>query len=340
MKDDQMMGDDVSVDIRNWDWSGTKTVQTVASTRSFSAIRRNRMLVGGVTLVAIVLIAIIATAASGNKQSPPPEFATISEEHKDLLAMVQAAMISEEHKDLLAMVQAAMTSENISTDDLLRTNSYQYKAFDWLMTNANLDDYDDSQKIQRFALACFYYATFQVANEYVENPEPWFQNESWVTDAEECEWAGIHCTSGKQVHSIFLEQNKMSGSLPMELALLGPSLKGLDLSSNEIGMKDDVLELFSHLTKLEKLEVDDNHLQTNDGLPSSLSACTELRKLVLSRNLMGGPLDNGVLDNLMKLSECYLIHELKMMCHRIGPYLTTFGFLFSMCVLLYSSSRD
>ena len=301
MKDDQVMSDDV---------------QTATSTTSFSAIRRNSLLVGGVGLLAIVLIAIIASAASGNEQSPPPEFATIPEEHKDLFAMVEAAM----------------TSENIPTDDLLRTNGHQYKAFDWLTKNANLDDYDDSQKIQRFALACFYYATFQVTNEYVENPEPWFQNESWVTDVDECEWAGIDCTSGKQVHSITLEKNKMSGSLPMELALLGPSLKGLDLTSNEICMKGDDLELFSHLTKLEKLELDNNYLPTSDGLPSSLSACTDLQRLVLSSNLMEGPLDNGVLNNLTALSEFSAVHWI--------PYKGRLSHKYSDFSLVRRISRD
>jgi hypothetical protein len=286
---------DVDEFIRNW-WEeaqgeGEHDMRDwiVAPVMRFGAIRRNRMLFGGIGILAIVLIAIISTSASGNKQSPPPEFATISEEDQELFSVVETDM----------------NSKNVSTDDLLRTNAHQYKAFTWLTENANLEDYDDSRKIQRFALACLYYATFQVANEYTETVEPWFQDESWVTDTDECVWAGITCDSENQVHTITLVSNKMSGRLPMELALLKHSLKGLDLTSNHIFIQGDDLELFSHLTKLEKLSLDSNYLLTGDGLPFSLTACTELKKLTLSYNLMEGPLDNGVLTNLTKLSEFF-----------------------------------
>jgi hypothetical protein len=284
MKDDQMMDDDQSIDIRNWDWSGTPTT---AATKSFSGIRRNRLLFGGIGIIVIVLIVIIATASSGDNQSSPPEYATIPEEHQDLFTLVE---------DL-------MKSENLSTDNLLRTNAHQYKAFTWLTENASLDDYEDSKKIQRFALACLYYATYQVTNVYIENPEPWFQDESWMTDTDECEWIGIHCNSDKRVHSIVLEQNKLSGILPMELALLKHSIKGLDLTSNNLFMGGDDLDVFGHLTMLEKLELDGNYLLTGDGLPASLALCTALRKLLLSSNLMEGQFDNGVLDGLTQLSE-------------------------------------
>lgn len=278
-------------DMRDW---------AIAPVISCGAIRRNRLLFGGIGILAIVLIAIIATSSSGNQQSQPPEFATISEDDQELFSMLETDM----------------NFNNISTVDLLRTNAHQYKAFAWLTENANLDGYDDSQKIQRFALACLYYATYQVANEHTETVEPWFQEESWVTDADECEWAGIHCDTENQVHSITLLKNKMSGRLPMELALLKHSLKGLELASNHISIEGDDLELFSHLTKLEKLSLDNNYLYTVDGLPSSLTACTDLQKLTLSYNLMEGPLDNGVLTNLTKLSEssivlCRLQHRTK-----------------------------
>jgi hypothetical protein len=292
---DNMSSGPVDVDdfIKNW-WEEAQgegehdmRARAVAPVINFSVIRRNRLLIGGIGILAIVLIAIISTASSGNKQSQPPEFATISEEHQELFSTVETDM----------------NSKNISTVDLLRTNAHQYKAFTWLTENANLDSYDDSHKIQRFALACLYYATFQVENEYTETLEPWFQDESWVTDADECEWVGIHCDSQNQVHSITLVKNKMSGRLPMELALLKHSLKSLELTSNHIFIQGDDLELFSHLTKLEKLSLDDNYLLTGDGLPFSLTACTDLQKLTLSYNLMEGPLDNGVLTNLTKLSE-------------------------------------
>ena len=201
------------------------------------------------------------------------------------------------------MIEDALLSLNLPTDNLLLTKSYQYKAFDWLSENTNLEGYDDSRKLQRFAMACFYYSTFQVTTKHTPEPSPWVYQEYWLTDKHECDWTGIHCTASKRVHSISLEKNNLTGKLPLELTLLKDTLMGLDLSTNSIDMTIDDMNVFGMLPRLEKLLLDDNYLESRQGLPQSLQKCTDLRKLKLSYNLLEGPLDNGILNNLQKLSK-------------------------------------
>lgn len=254
-----------------------------------NAKRRRQVLYGGVGLVALILVIIISiSVSSGNKdqQQEPSTYATVAEEKKELFAHVEESL----------------SSLNLPTDDLLLVGSYQYKAFDWLSENANLEHYDDYRKLQRFALACFYYATYQVATTQTPSPDPWVYDEYWITEKHECDWTGIHCTASKRIHSISLERNNLTGKLPVELALLAESLRGLDLSTNSLAMNLDDMDMFRHLPGLEKLLLDDNFLVSNNGLPTSLSLLTDLRKIRLSNNLLDGPLDNGVLQNLQKLT--------------------------------------
>ena len=268
---------------------------------------RRRFLYGGISLVALILVIVISVCVSSgnrNNKSEQPTYATIAEEKKELFALVEDSLIT----------------LNLSTDDLLLTSSYQYKAFQWLSENANLEAYDDSHKLQRFALACFYFATFQVATKYVPQPDSWVYQEYWLTDKHECDWAGVHCTAFKRIHSLSLERNNLTGKLPFELALLGYALKGLDLSQNSITMTVDDMEVFRLLPKLEKLLLDANFLVSSTGLPTSLETCTDLRKLRLSYNLLDGPLDNGVLNNLQKLSKsCYSLLCSVWHCYPYNP---------------------
>ena len=230
--------------------------------------RLRHLMYGGLGVVGVViLVVIVAVTATNNKSSPQtPTYATVAEEKKELFSLV-------EH---------ALTNLNLTTDDLLLVGSYQYKAFTRLSENEHLEEYDDPHKLKRFALACFYHATYKQTTNYTPNPDPWMYDEYWLTDKHECDWAGVHCTASKRIHSISLERNNLTGRLPLELALISDALKGLDLSSNSLTMKGADLELFRYLPKLEKLLLDDNYLVTGSGLPASLSTCTELRKLRLS----------------------------------------------------------
>jgi hypothetical protein len=102
-------------------------------------------------------------------------------------------------------------------------DSPQSRAFTWLADNANLDDYPDWKRIQRYVLAVFYYST---------NGDKWRENDGWLSDDDECTSWFIQETSeeypacrqsGSFAH-ITLKKNQLNGTLPAELALLSEGL--------------------------------------------------------------------------------------------------------------------
>lgn len=107
---------------------------------------------------------------------------------------------------------------------LQNADSPQSKALEWLQGNANLDGYPDWKRIQRYALAVFYYST---------NGDKWRNNNGWLSDEDECtvwfiqetseEYPACHRQSGSFAH-ITLKKNNLNGTLPAELALLSNGL--------------------------------------------------------------------------------------------------------------------
>lgn len=61
--------------------------------------------------------------------------------------------------------------------------------------------------------------------------------------------------------------------------------------------------VFDYFHKLKHLDLEDNFLESNDGLPRNFKAMADLEEFKASYNLMSGPLDNGVLETLQKLSK-------------------------------------
>lgn len=247
--------------------------------------RRRRCIITGASLVTVILVIVIATLAGGNRRNPP--YQTVTDENKEVYTLVKSLYIGHE----------------LPYDDLLLTSGYQNKAFNWLASTPNLNDYPHERKIQRFALACFYYATNNVATEYNPNPRPWKDDTHWLSDKHECDWPGIICTTEGRIQSISLEHNDLSGRLPLELGMIWDDLKVLELSFNDITMVDDDWDVFYHLKKLEKLALSANHVISSTGIPSQLLRCWNLRKLLLSSNQLSGPLENGILKDMQKLSK-------------------------------------
>jgi hypothetical protein len=104
----------------------------------------------------------------------------------------------------------------------------QNNALKWLANNTNLGNYTDKRKIQRYALAVFYYST---------NGDNWSNNTGWLNNENECDWYiqpnnNTLCASGDVVNLDFIDEdtrtdNNLDGTLPNELALLSGSLSKL-----------------------------------------------------------------------------------------------------------------
>jgi hypothetical protein len=112
---------------------------------------------------------------------------------------------------------------------LSNSSTPQYSALIWLANNTNLDMYSNKQKIQRYALATFYYST---------NGDKWNNKSGWLSDADECEWynsesfndlGGSFCHDGEVVGLAMVEVdtvsgNNLDGTIPNEIALISNSL--------------------------------------------------------------------------------------------------------------------
>ncbi len=249
--------------------------------RSSGLSRQARLCIFGGSFLALVLIIVIPVSIALDRNAK------------------ESAAISA----LRTLVVDALKKENIDTSGFDDESTYQEKAFRWLYyNNPNLSSMDRTQVLQRYALAAFYYSTYQVATLYTPNPPIWVSSNRWLSTESACDWEGINCNSRDRVDRISLESNALTGKIPADLSLLREHLKELDLTTNLLYMETADLEFFGSLTKLETLLLDDNYILTEDGLPTSIGECTSLEKLRLSYNLMGGELPDDFFSKLTQLT--------------------------------------
>ena len=194
-------------------------------------------------------------------------------------------------------------SRDVSSTPLTFTGTPQYKAYLWLTENTNLSFYGRATKIQRFALASFYYSTFQVQTLYTQdNPPEWKDRTGWLSDFDECaSWFGVVCNGSNQVTGLKMQDNDLTGKLPFELAFL-PRLHDLDLTTNLLFMEGAELDVFGTLLGLRTLMVDDNFLTYDNGLPPGFALLTDLEVMRLSYNLFEGQIDGSIFSNLRQLT--------------------------------------
>lgn len=139
-------------------------------------------------------------------------------------------------------------------------------------------------------------STFAKANDYYKfEVVGWTSSTNWLSSESECEWEGITC-EGDAVSGILLREHNLSGSLPVELAFFSSSLTTIDLTENLIFIDaENDRTPFDHLNRLEQLLMEDNYVITDTvGVPASWAAMTSLKKLVLSYNILQGPLNQDL----------------------------------------------
>jgi hypothetical protein len=134
-------------------------------------------------------------------------------------------------------------------------STYQSQGLLWLEQSPLANSYSTEQIVQRYSLACLFFTSFGIANEYTDDETfEWKISQGWMSDDDECKWYGIFCVDGNIV-GIDLSNNKLSGSVPMELGLLGRSLESLDLSRNSISNKGAELAWIADLKNLKEFQV-------------------------------------------------------------------------------------
>jgi len=244
--------------------------------------RRNRMLLYFGIVTVIVAISIGTYFAVDNKKDDGNKTA--------------------QSEALLRELSSVMTSKGLDASRLSVSTSYQAKAMQWVLDTDKLILEDKATLLQRFTLACLYYATNDVITLYTDTAVSWRDSKGWLSADSECTWLGVQCSSKGNVNGITLESNSMTGALPKELMILADHITSLSFTSNLLYMVGDDFDVFDKLPRLETLLIDDNYMSTTDGLPSSFKSLVSLKKLRMSYNLLGGELSNDMVKSWPKLT--------------------------------------
>jgi Leucine-rich repeat (LRR) protein len=179
-----------------------------------------------------------------------------------------------------------------SGETLEDESSPQHKALKWLEGNANLDEYEDWKRIQRYVLAVFYFST---------NGDDWHINDRWLSDDDECtwysDWLEPICDNETSVLGLVLGENNLVGTIPHEISGLSESLTTLYIYKSKVsGSIPTELGLLSHLSIL---WLDYNEL--TGTIPSELFL-PSVTSLSISGNGLSGTIpDFGLSSNLVRL---------------------------------------
>ena len=180
----------------------------------------------------------------------------------------------------------------------------------------------------------------------------WDNRTNWNTNLNICEWEGIICDQSQHVIEINLQNNRLSGSLPVDLANLS-DLTILNLSDNYL--YGEIPENLYLLRNLKALHLENNHLsgeipgtlfqfeqmeklylnynQFQGEIPSHIASMTNLVTLNISNNQFSGSFPDGILY-LNKLIELDISHN-----HFNGPIPESLTYLSNLQKLSIASNQ-
>ncbi|MYC08063.1 MAG: hypothetical protein F4X57_12980 [Chloroflexi bacterium] len=151
-------------------------------------------------------------------------------------------------------------------------------------------DFSASDDNDRAALTALYHAT---------DGDNWRRNDNWLTNAPLDEWYGVETDGKRWIHNLSLNDNQLTGQLPLELGgLYNP--KGLDFGNNQL--TGPIPSQLGNLN-LALLNLSNNKL--TGTIPSELSRMTNLVELDLHSNRLEGTIP-PTLGNLTNLTFLYL----------------------------------
>jgi Leucine-rich repeat (LRR) protein len=288
-------GDDSLADMQRMnvhDYGGSDTI--VQERSGWSQRSKRRCLYLSVIGLLVFIITLSVKVSQKNESSAPSDGLRIPA--PEVKTTVQDTN-GNELGDFLVEVYQKL---GLSTDSWSVEGSPQNLALKWIAGREEYTSYAGPQKIQRYALACFYYSTFLKPHTFLTSPTGWTSQEKWITDESECAWEGIACNTDGQVISILLPKHSLSGSFPMEVALL-TNLLELDITSNSVYMEGDMHAVWKHMGQVKKLILEDNFFVTTTGLPTEFAGLSSLERLQMSYNLLQGELTEDVFKGMQKL---------------------------------------
>ena len=180
----------------------------------------------------------------------------------------------------------------------------QNLAYEWLLSQDNVDDLSPTELEQKFSLATIFYST---GGEKVEELEGWLD-----PNTNECEWFGVECVDSTVADDSALQSRQaigivvklqlaevgLEGEIPSEILLL-KDMKELVIYGNNL--EGELPAGLYNLTNLEILEVDRNAL--SGSVASGIGNLQSLRTLRLDHNALSGslPQELGTLASLKKI---------------------------------------
>lgn len=190
-------------------------------------------------------------------------------------------------------VESIIKAEYSSLSVFNSQNSYQSLALTFTKnTSTGLSSW---KILQRYALACIYYATYNVQTAHSTAAGfsgGWFNSNKWLAAQNECEWYGVTCDSSGKVQTLDLSSNGLTGSFPNEVKFMKSSLLELNIEKNII--HNVGLAWVEPLTKVEVLLIGHNPIEGNgSGLPSVLKKLTKLVSLDVSYCFFVGVIDDS-----------------------------------------------
>jgi Leucine rich repeat len=213
----------------------------------------------------LVFIVLALGTAYGVREAMEPSLGRTPETKPPMIEVATSPPTIRGDLNLDYFVQSALPESTRSA--LKQENSPQSKAFRWLRNNTFLEDYTLSRRLQRFALATFYFST--------GGERRWRNREGWLSDENECRWYSTGDDTDlldspcdgldEELRRLKLPGNDLRGTLPLELSLL---------------------------TSLEVIELSDNLL--TGLLPTSFGDMSALREVYLSDNFLSGTIPREI----------------------------------------------
>ena len=180
------------------------------------------------------------------------------------------------------------------------SKSYQERATWWNQATP-FPEVSITFVVQRYALACLFFATWQKPNQYVTPTQGWKTFTNWMSEKNVCTWYGIKCNQKGFITEINLSGNRLTGVFPLEMATIGYGLLRLDISNNDIASFNGDLVWMSYMKVMAHLDIHSTNLDYV-GIPPWLADMTALQYLDMSYTYFYGELDGTVFSKLKNLT--------------------------------------
>jgi len=266
-------------------------------------LKKYRRIAAGVGLIVVVVVVVVAVFATQESVDAPavveptgaPTPAPTSSRRADIESL---------------LVQNGIVLSGVDNVE----NSPQYKAFEWI---SDVDELalssTDSNLLQRYALATFYYATNEGMGQCQEKYISFgglcedAGKVPFLSGVNECDWYGTQCNEDNVVTTFRVAANSLSGTIPEEIRFLNSitflQIADLGTAGAEL-ITGPIPESLGELSNLEDLVLSGNAL--TGTLPDSLYDLASLKFIQLNNNKIDGSISSNI-GKLSSLASFYFL---------------------------------